>query len=157
MYHIAVQYAADEETSPEPDALRRWAQAALQHHINDAELTLRIVDKAEITELNATYRHKNYATNVLSFPAPMDIRDREGILGDIVICADIVNHEAQEQNKQQEAHWAHMTIHGVFHLLGYDHENDQEAEEMETLEINVMKTLGYPDPYITGENTKPHE
>lgn len=157
MYHIAVQYAADERLAPKSVELSHWAEAALQNNIDEAELTIRIVSEEEMTELNSTYRHKNKPTNVLSFPAPPDIRDQAAILGDIVICASVVNAEADEQNKTQKAHWAHMTIHGVFHLLGHDHENDQEAEEMEALEINVMKTLGFPDPYATGDDIKHYE
>lgn len=157
MYHIDVQYAADERLAPKPTALCQWAEAALEHNIDETELTIRIVDTAEITHLNAVYRHKDKPTNVLSFPAPDDIRKLANVLGDIVICANIVNDEAKQQGKSAEAHWAHMTIHGVFHLLGHDHENDAEAEIMETLEKNVMKKLGFPDPYATGDDIKSHE
>lgn len=157
MYHIAVQYAADERMAPKSGKLRHWAEAALKSNRDSAELTIRIVDTEEMTDLNFTYRHKHKPTNVLSFPAPPEIQKQEDILGDIVICADVVNHEAKEQNKSSEAHWAHMTVHGVFHLLGYDHEEDAEAEKMEALEKIVMKSLGFPDPYATGDDIKHYE
>jgi probable rRNA maturation factor len=104
--------------------------------------------------LNSTYRQKTGPTNVLSFPfdLPEDIQLDMPILGDIVVCADVVNREAQEQHKTLDVHWAHMIIHGVFHLLGYDHETDHDAEKMERLEINVMQSLGFNNPYETRED-----
>lgn len=140
--------------------LRRWAKAALiSNKAKPAEVTIRIVDTDEMTNLNDTYRGKPKSTNVLSFPlsVPEDIQHDVPILGDIVICAPYVNHEAQEQGKLQDAHWAHMVVHGIFHLLGYDHETDQEAKTMESLEIAVMHTLGFTNPYETGENINHHD
>ena len=107
-----------------------------------------------MSELNSTYRQKNGLTNVLSFPftMPEDVQIDIPILGDIVVCAEVVNREADEQSKPQEAHWAHMIVHGVFHLLGYDHETDKDAEIMESLETEIMQSLGYANPYEkTGE------
>jgi probable rRNA maturation factor len=155
MYHIVIQQAAKKAVIPEESLLRKWAESALRNQqLSAAEITLRIVNVAEMTELNTTYRHKIGPTNVLSFPFSMpeevEIETEVPILGDIVICAEVVNREATEQNKPAEAHWAHMVVHGVFHLLGYDHETDQDAEKMETLEIIVMHHLGFANPYETG-------
>ena len=112
-----------------------------------------LVDEAEGRELNRTWRQKDYATNVLSFPAdvPDELLDIP-LLGDLVICVAVVEREAAEQGKELEAHWAHLVIHGCLHLLGYDHIDDDEAEEMETLEQTLLAELGHPDPYADDEN-----
>ena len=139
---------------PKKSLLRKWIKQTLHKKMESAEITLRIVDKDEMTQLNSTYRFKNGPTNVLSFPfdLPANIDIDIPILGDIVICADVVNSEAEDQHKSQEAHWAHMIVHGVFHLLGYDHEDDKEAAMMESLEIETMQSLGFNNPYEIGEN-----
>lgn len=154
MYSIVVQYAADKSLAPKKSLLTKWAKRALRSKIKDAEVTIRIVDVQEMTTLNTTFRKKNGTTNVLSFPfsMPEEIDLGIPILGDIVICAEVVNQEAQEQHKPRETHWAHMVIHGVFHLLGYDHETEEEADEMESLEIEILGSLGFENPYATGEN-----
>ena len=125
-----------------------WAEAALAdaNYQRDAEITVRIVNEAESTALNETYRHKQGPTNVLSFPfeAPPEVKSR--LLGDIVLCAPVVLREAVSQGKPAAAHWAHLVIHGVLHLLGYDHDEAQAAA-MESLEIRTLAGLGYPDPY----------
>jgi probable rRNA maturation factor len=159
MHTIIIQLATDNSFIPKKTLLRKWAKAALKKNIDTAEVTLRVVGTGEMTELNTTYRHKKGPTNVLSFPfsLPEEVTLDIPILGDIVICADVVNREAQEQGKTQEAHWAHMIVHGIFHLLGYDHEEDIEAEKMEALEIEVMKTMGYANPYETGDNIKHYD
>lgn len=157
MHSITIQLIADKNLAPKRSLLRKWANQALDKKMPSSEMTIRIVDTEEMSALNSTYRQKNGPTNVLSFPfilpeeiaAEIDIP----ILGDIVVCAEVVNREAQEQHKTSESHWAHMIIHGVFHLLGYDHENDKDAEVMESLEIETMKSLGYANPYETGEHT----
>ena len=112
-----------------------------------------------MTKLNKTFRFKQGSTNVLSFPfvMPDEIEMEVPLLGDIVICTDVVNREAQEQNKPHNAHWAHMIVHGVFHLLGYDHQTDSDANVMESLEIEIMQNLGFSNPYLTGENHQCHE
>jgi len=117
------------------------------HEHGDAELLIRLVDRQESRELNAQYRHKNKATNVLSFPADLPEEIGLRLLGDIIICAPIVADEAREQHKTAEAHWAHLTIHGILHLLGHDHQAEEEASEMESLEIRILQSLGFPDPY----------
>ncbi|EEP99146.1 metalloprotease [Yersinia ruckeri ATCC 29473] len=115
----------------------------------ESEVTIRVVDEAESHELNLTYRGKDKSTNVLSFPfeAPPEIE--LPLLGDLIICRQVVEQEAVEQNKALLAHWAHMVVHGSLHLLGYDHIVDDEAEEMESIETEIMQGLGYPDPYIS--------
>jgi probable rRNA maturation factor len=157
-YRINIQHIADKAFAPKASLMRKWASAALSRKIAEAEITLRLVDTEEMTALNATYRHKKGPTNVLSFPfsipdaIPMDIP----FIGDIVICTDVVNREASEQGKEPAAHWAHMIVHGIFHLLGYDHTSDEEAIVMESLEIETLKTLGFPNPYLTGEDNTYH-
>jgi probable rRNA maturation factor len=132
---------------PDEAQLRRWAQAALGSSLDEAEVVVRVVDEAESAELNFNYRHKNGPTNVLSFPFEAPPGLELPLLGDLVICAPVVAREAQEQHKTLEAHWAHMVVHGVLHLMGYDHIDEAEAEEMETLEIKVLASLGYSNPY----------
>lgn len=128
---------------------QRWLDAAILPFQPDSEVTIRIVDSSESQMLNHTWRGKDKPTNVLSFPfeAPPGI-DPLPLLGDLVICRQVVEQEALQQDKSLEAHWAHMVIHGSLHLLGYDHLEDEEATEMETIETEIMLALGYPDPYI---------
>lgn len=143
---------ASEGQAPTLEQLQQWCALALRQRSADSELTIRLVDEAEGRELNNTWRHKDYATNVLSFPAdvPEGLLDIP-LLGDLVICVPVVEREAIEQGKSLEAHWAHLVIHGCLHLLGYDHINDDEAEEMESLEQNLLAELGHPDPYADDE------
>ena len=114
----------------------------------ESEVTIRVVDTAESHSLNLTYRGKDKPTNVLSFPFEVPPGMEMSLLGDLVICRQVVEKEAQEQGKPLEAHWAHMVVHGSLHLLGYDHIEDDEAEEMEAIETEIMLALGYEDPYI---------
>lgn len=113
----------------------------------DTELTIRIVDEKESAELNEQFRHKTGSTNVLSFPFAAPPEVELNLLGDLVICADVVKQQANEQNKQELAHWAHMVVHGTLHLLGYDHLTDADATIMEAKEIQILSQLGYSDPY----------
>lgn len=137
---LTVQYASTAALLPTRAKWRRWVKAALQL---DASLTLRIVDETEGRELNKAYRGRDYATNVLTF-----VYEEEGRLsGDVVICAPVVEREAQAQHKDLSAHYAHLAIHAALHLQGYDHEDDIEAAEMEALETALMLKLRYPDPY----------
>ncbi len=152
MLELDLQVASERPLPTEAD-FRRWCELALRQRTADSELTIRLVDEEEGRELNHTWRHKDYPTNVLSFPA--EVPDGPGgvplldipLLGDLVICAPVVEREAAEQGKTAEAHWAHMVIHGCLHLLGYDHIEDEEAEEMEALERDLLLELGHPDPY----------
>lgn len=153
MHLITVQRAVPKNEMPTATQLKLWAKAALKNRTPDIEMTIRVVDTVEMTELNIHYRHKTGPTNVLSFPYDMttDLADEPPLLGDIVICAAVVQQEAQEQKKSPTAHWAHMVIHGTLHLLGYDHEIPTDADKMESIEITILKELGFPNPYQQGE------
>ncbi len=144
---IAVQNATSFSPVPSDQQFTRWVSAALHKH-GDAELLIRLVDRQESRQLNTRYRHKNKATNVLSFPADLPEEVGLQLLGDIIICAPIVAEEAREQHITAEAHWAHLTIHGILHLLGHDHELEEEASEMESIESRILNSLGFPDPYL---------
>ncbi|MDF3863165.1 rRNA maturation RNase YbeY [Pseudomonas denitrificans (nom. rej.)] len=152
MLELDLQVACEAAGLPSEAQFRQWCELALRQRQNDSELTIRLVDETEGRELNKTWRHKDYATNVLSFPAdvPDELLDIP-LLGDLVICAPVVTREAAEQGKSAEAHWAHLVIHGCLHLLGYDHIEDEEAEEMEGLERELLAELGHPDPYAADE------
>lgn len=146
---VDIQRAADIAASSIPHAreFRVWARAALAHRRRDAELVLRVVGEEESTYLNKTYRGKRGSTNVLSFSAGLSPDVPVPLLGDVVICAPVVLREAHDQHKPVQAHWAHMTLHGCLHLLGYDHQTAREARVMETLEIEILNRLGFDDPY----------
>ncbi|WP_440995978.1 rRNA maturation RNase YbeY [Arhodomonas sp. SL1] len=144
---LDIQVASSVPDIPEDAAFRRWLAVALADHREAAEVSLRIVDEAEGRELNATYRGRDYATNVLSFPAELPEGVDHPVLGDLVICAPVLEREADEQGKPVEAHWAHLVVHGALHLLGYDHMEDDEAEVMEGAERAILRALGYDDPY----------
>ncbi|MDO8291729.1 MAG: rRNA maturation RNase YbeY [Gallionella sp.] len=144
---LAVQYASAAQNLPTRAQLRRWVKAALQR---DVSMTLRIVDEAEGRKLNKSYRGKGYATNVLTFvydDADTLSGDADVLYGDAVICAPVVEKEAAGQHKDLLSHYAHLAIHATLHLQGYDHENEEDAEEMETLETAIMLKLRRPDPY----------
>jgi probable rRNA maturation factor len=152
--YIDLQVAVDNSGLPTPDQLQIWVSAALtaaQYNAEEAELSVRFVDKNESQSLNHQYRDKDKPTNVLSFPfeqptgLPSDAQ--LPLLGDLVICTSVVASEAREQGKSLESHWAHMLVHGTLHLLGFDHIIDDEAEEMEALEIQILAGLGYSNPY----------
>jgi probable rRNA maturation factor len=143
---LAVQRESEYRPLPGDDEFERWVRAALQER-DAAELTIRIVDEDESRALNRRYRDRDYPTNVLSFPADLPAELALDLLGDVVICAPRVAEEAREQGKSEPAHWAHLTVHGVLHLLGYDHQDESDAREMEALEIRLLASLGYDDPY----------
>ena len=147
---VAVNYAAPRAGVPAAVSFRKWVAAALKGRIREADLAIRIVDEREDQALNRHYRGKDYATNVLSFPAELPEGVKLPLLGDLVICAPVVAREAAEQGKPVAAHYAHLTVHGVLHLLGWDHEHDKDAEAMEQLEREVLAELGLPDPYAAG-------
>jgi probable rRNA maturation factor len=144
---IDIQLAVEEVDTPDNAQLSLWVNTALEEAENDIELTIRIVDEVEATQLNEQWSDKNGPTNVLSFPAEVEDKIEPKLLGDIVICAHLVNREAREQDKTAEAHWAHMVIHGTLHLLGYDHIDDEDAEKMEAVEIDNLARLELDNPY----------
>ncbi len=136
---------ASEDPCPDPEQIRRWVEQALAG--KDAEVSLRIVDEAEMTTLNHRYRGKQGPTNVLSFPFDPPPGVPTDFLGDIVICSSVVAKEAREQGKSLSAHWAHMVVHGLLHLQGYDHIDPKDALAMEQLEMKILARLGYDNPY----------
>jgi len=146
---VHVGYAVPRAGIPSPASFRRWVEAALRgaKRRRATELSIRIVDAAEGRALNRDYRGKDYATNVLSFPAELPPGLKLPLIGDLAICAPVVAREAAEQGKRPRDHWAHLTVHGVLHLLGHDHIEDAEAEAMEALETRILAGLGIADPY----------
>lgn len=152
---IDLQLASEnQEGLPSQAQFEKWVNQALTLQAQTAdypetEITIRIVDEAESHELNLTYRGKDKPTNVLSFPFEVPEGIELPLLGDLIICRQVVEREAVEQQKPLDAHWAHLAIHGTLHLLGYDHLTDEEAEEMESLETEIMQSLGFEDPYIS--------
>ena len=147
---IDLQIACEQESGlPTAEQIEQWATAAVQPQSDEVEMTVRIVDEAESHELNLNYRGKDRPTNVLSFPFECPDEVELPLLGDLVICRQVVEREAQEQDKPVMAHWAHMVVHGSLHLLVYDHIEDDEAEEMESLETQIMTGLGFADPYLS--------
>lgn len=144
---VDVDIQVDAENIPSEADLHQWVAAALRDERDVAELSVCIVDAATSADLNNRYRGKDYPTNVLSFPADLPPELGLPLLGDLVVCAEVVAREALEQGKQAQAHWAHMLVHGTLHLLGYDHIDDQEAEAMEALETTIVTALGFAPPY----------
>ena len=144
---VSVSYGLPRKGLPSAVSFRRWAEAAAQGRIRRGDLAIRVVDTKEGRALNRHYRGKDYATNVLSFPVDLPEGVDLPMLGDLVICAPVVAREAKEQGKPLAAHYAHLTVHGVLHLLGLDHDDEREAEAMELLEREILAGLGIPDPY----------
>ena len=144
---VDIQMASASEEAPDPQSIERWVSAAIDNQRDSTELSIRIVDTEEGQALNEQFRGSTGATNVLSFPFENESPEPLPLIGDIVICAPVVLKEASEQNKTLHAHWAHMIIHGVLHLLGYDHQNETDANLMESLETDIMQGLGFPPPY----------
>ena len=152
-YNILIQNPHHYSTVPNQFLIRRWVEQTLKHEFGGAEVCIRIVDEQESAKLNHTFRNQNKATNVLSFPSNLpneiakEIALDKPILGDIVVCAPLLEQEARDQGKPSEAHWAHLLVHALLHLLGYDHIKDTEAQRMEQLEIDILQQLGYSNPY----------
>lgn len=132
---------------PEDEKIKRWVCVAVSEVAAQVSLTVRIVEDAEIAALNLTYRQKIGSTNVLSFPSDAPPQFADGFIGDVIICAAVVANQARDQQKSIDAHWCHMVVHGVLHLLGYDHEIENDAEIMESREIEILHRLGFGDPY----------
>jgi len=143
---IDLQNDAALECIPRKQQFQNWVAVALQESHSELEQTIRIVDETESRDLNSRFRDKDNATNVLAFPSDSDLLDYD-CLGDLVICAPIVVAEATAQGKPVEAHWAHLVVHGMLHLQGFDHNNEDETVQMEALEINILNILGYTNPY----------
>jgi probable rRNA maturation factor len=143
--NTTIQFASTHQHLPSKSQLRKWAKAALRV---DTDVTIRIVDAQEALELNSQYRGKDYATNVLTFP----LSEEPHLMGDIIICAPVVAAEASAQNKDLMAHYAHLTVHGMLHLCGFDHETEPQAELMESIEIQILAKLGYANPYLITED-----
>ncbi len=146
-YYVDRQCQIEDINLPDEAELTRWASLAIADFRETAELSVRIVDEAESQQLNNDYRGKDKPTNVLSFPFEVPEGIELDLLGDLVICAPVVSREADEQNKPLMHHWAHMVIHGCLHLLGFDHINDSDAEEMEALEVKLLSQLDISNPY----------
>ncbi len=144
---LDLQIASNAQDIPTSSQFQAWVDAALSGHIDNTELTIRIVDEEESASLNFTYRKKSGSTNVLSFPAEIDPQFNCPLLGDIIICAPVVKSQAKEHNKKLLAHWAHMVVHGTLHLLGYNHITNDEAVIMEKLETKILVQFGYAPPY----------
>lgn len=158
---IEIQFADESADVPEPPDLRAWAEAARAAIAEsgtdpDAGLTIRVVGEEEGRELNRGFRGHDYPTNVLSFPfgevEPEALAEAGAYLGDLVICAPVVRREAREQGKPLSAHWTHMVVHGALHLAGYDHQDEDEAMDMEAQERRILAGVGLPDPYATTYN-----
>ncbi|NVJ55315.1 MAG: rRNA maturation RNase YbeY [Vibrionaceae bacterium] len=146
---LDLQLAVENENGlPSFEDVQRWLSNTVEKFQPQAEVTVRIVDEEESHQLNHEYRGKDKPTNVLSFPFEAPPGIEIDLLGDLIICRQVVEREAKEQGKPLMAHWAHMVVHGSLHLLGYDHIEDDEAEEMESLETEIMQSMGFEDPYI---------
>ena len=148
---VDIQYAVEAPGLPTEADFTRWVATVLRDRKVEGEVCIRIVDAEESQALNAEYRGKDKPTNVLSFPFEVPPGVPVTLLGDLVICAEVVAREAEEQQKAELHHWAHMVVHGTLHLLGFDHINDDEAEEMEALERDLLARLDIADPYQTAE------
>ena len=148
-YQIDIQDVSLSCVHPSEQLIKHWIEATLSSRIKAAEVCIRIVDEAESQQLNAQYRKKDAPTNVLSFYYDLadEVQGEQRFLGDLVICGQVLEKEAKAQQKTLEAHWAHMVIHGLLHLIGYDHQNETQASEMEKEEISMLEKLGYTNPY----------
>ena len=144
---LEIQNESQSSLIPQKKQFKYWLDAVLKNDNQDSEIVIRIVDKDEMIKFNEQYRDKIGSTNILSFPFEVPVGVESELLGDLLVCAPVVEEEAELQNKKLEQHWAHLIIHGILHLLGYNHSDDVEAEEMEALEINILSTIGINNPY----------
>jgi probable rRNA maturation factor len=147
MNSVEIQTIFESAGQPSEAEIQLWVDTALEEIERDTEIVVRIVDESESAELNEQYRYKQGPTNILSFPVEIPEGIDLNLLGDLVVCASILAKEAQQQNKLLAHHWAHIIMHGVLHLLGYDHLDDEQAEEMESKEIALLQKLNIPNPY----------
>ncbi len=147
MNDIEIQAVFESAGQPDSRQIQGWVDAALEGYQHDTEIVVRIVDEQESAELNEQYRHKSGPTNILSFPVDLPEGIELNLLGDLVICAPVLEQEARAQGKLLAHHWAHIVIHGVLHLLGYDHLDEADAELMENKEIAILNTLNIDNPY----------
>lgn len=148
MNFLEIQPLSSSQQLPSRYQFQQWLDAVLKKRVQNSEIVIRIVDKNEMIEFNSRYRDKKYPTNILSFPFDGPAEVASNLLGDLLVCAPVVEQESLLQNKPLEHHWAHMIIHGVLHLLGYNHINDIEAEAMEAIEIKILKKMQIANPYI---------
>jgi probable rRNA maturation factor len=148
LQRLVIQRVSVHDDLPSDELIERWVNAALATHPR-ASLVVRLVDEAEGRELNYMWRRRDYATNVLSFPASLPEGAGLEFLGDIALCAPVIAREAQEQGKPLEWHWAHLVVHGILHLLGFDHISADQATRMESREIEILRTLDIANPYVT--------
>lgn len=145
---IEIQTIFQSNGQPDDEQIQRWVDTALDDFDQDTEIVVRIVDEQESAELNEQYRHKKGSTNILSFPVEVPEGIELNLLGDLVVCAPVLEKEALEQHKALTDHWTHIIVHGVLHLLGYDHIDETQAELMENKEINILNKLNIKNPYI---------
>jgi len=145
---IEIQTIFKSDGQPDQEHIQHWVDTALDGFNRDTEIVVRIVDEQESAELNEQYRHKQGPTNILSFPVEVPFGIELNLLGDLVVCAPVLEKEALEQHKALTDHWAHIIVHGVLHLLGYDHIDDKEAELMENKEISILNKLNIKNPYL---------
>ncbi len=147
---IDLQFAIKSKTLPTKNDFKTWVNEACVNRIDNIELCIRIIDEKESARLNKIFRGKDYPTNILSFPYESDTLSEEStpLIGDLAICAAIIEQEAKTQQTELPAHWAHIVIHGCLHLLGYDHQTEKHAKKMENLEAEILKKIGYDDPYL---------
>ncbi len=148
MNYVDVQNVSNSANLPDSDRIQIWIDAALADYPQDSEIVVRIVDEEESGQLNSQYRHKTGPTNILSFPAELPEGVDLDLLGDLVVCAPVLEREALEQGKKLDDHWAHIVVHGVLHLLGYDHIEDDESAVMEDKEIEILRVLNIRNPYL---------
>lgn len=144
---LELQINSQQQGLPQAKDFEHWISNALQDFKAHAEVLVRIVDEEESAQLNSEYRSKNGSTNVLSFPFEAPPQVEMDLLGDVVICAPVIEREALQQGKTVESHWAHMAVHSSLHLLGFDHQTDEQAAEMESLEKEILARMGYANPY----------
>jgi probable rRNA maturation factor len=153
-HYIDLQNATDKPLALSEETITQFASLALRDYKNQSELTIRFVTPEEMQELNHTYRKLNKTTNVLAFPSqlPQEWQLEYPLLGDVIICPEVLLTESKELNKTLESHWALIVIHGILHLLGYDHIKDEEAAQMQAIEIKLLAELGFANPYDTEDN-----